>query len=49
MLRYRYGFTSPEKRAETGEWWTRQRVGTYVEPMTGEEPGRRLLVGRGFL
>jgi hypothetical protein len=49
VLRYRYGFTSPEKRAETGEWWTRQRVGTYVEPMTGEEPGRRLLVGRGFL
>ena len=26
---YRYEFTTPEERAETGDWWTRTRVGTY--------------------
>ncbi len=28
--RYRYRFTSPEERSERGEWWRRDRVGTYV-------------------
>jgi hypothetical protein len=36
-IRYRYEFTSPEERAETGRWWSRERVGTYVEPVSREE------------
>ena len=31
-VRYRYRFTTPEERDETGEWWTRERVGIYVPP-----------------
>jgi hypothetical protein len=46
VLRYRYEFTSPEKRAETGEWWTRKRLGTYVGPITGDDLRRRPLLGR---
>jgi hypothetical protein len=30
VLRYRYEFTDSEERAETGEWWNRRRIGTYV-------------------
>ncbi|MDS0299763.1 lipase maturation factor family protein [Halogeometricum sp. S1BR25-6] len=36
VLRYRYRFTTPEERAETGEWWRRERLGTYVAPVSGE-------------
>lgn len=32
-IRYRYRFTTPEERRETGRWWTRERVGTYVSPV----------------
>ncbi|WP_137289311.1 lipase maturation factor family protein [Natronorubrum halophilum] len=35
--RYRYRYTTPEERAETGDWWRRERVGTYVEPVTLED------------
>ena len=34
VLRYRYQFTTPEERSETGEWWNRERVGTYLRPMS---------------
>jgi len=34
VLRYRYRFTTPDERAETGEWWRRERVGTYVGPLS---------------
>jgi hypothetical protein len=34
VLRYRYEFTTPAERRETGEWWTRERVGTYVAPVS---------------
>ena len=34
VLRYRYRFTTPEEREETGQWWTRERVGTYVTPVS---------------
>ncbi|ELY61475.1 hypothetical protein C491_01417 [Natronococcus amylolyticus DSM 10524] len=37
VLRYRYRFTTPEERAETGAWWHRERVGTYVDPVSLEE------------
>lgn len=34
VLRYRYRFTTPEERDETGQWWVREHVGTYVEPVS---------------
>jgi hypothetical protein len=37
-VRYRYEFTTPEERAETGDYWTRERVGTYVRPVSLEDP-----------
>ncbi|NEU55810.1 lipase maturation factor family protein [Halorussus sp. MSC15.2] len=33
-VRYRYEFTSPAERSETGRWWNRERVGSYVEPVS---------------
>ncbi|RLM46929.1 lipase maturation factor family protein [Haloarcula sp. Atlit-47R] len=33
-VRYRYRFTTPEERRETGQWWERERVGTYVSPIS---------------
>jgi len=36
--RYRYRFTTPEERAETGDWWRRERVGTYVRPVSLSDP-----------
>jgi hypothetical protein len=36
-LRYQYRFTTPEQRASTGRWWTRERVGTYVRPVSSDE------------
>jgi hypothetical protein len=33
-VRYRYRFTTPEGRRETGRWWERERVGTYVSPVS---------------
>lgn len=41
ILRYRYGFTDPETRAETGRWWTRERVGTYYGPVSADDPRLR--------
>ena len=47
VSRYRYEFTTPEERSETGRWWTRERVGTYVPPValddlrSGGPTGRR--------
>ncbi|RYJ14697.1 lipase maturation factor family protein [Halogeometricum borinquense] len=34
VLRYRYRFTTPAERAETGQWWVRERVGAYVHPVS---------------
>jgi hypothetical protein len=36
-VRYRYRFTTPEERAETGRWWHRTRAGPYVRPVSLEE------------
>lgn len=38
-VRYRYRFTTPAERAETGDWWRRERVGTYVPPVSEGELG----------
>lgn len=44
--RYRYRYTTPEEREETGRWWHREPVGTYVRPVSlddvrSQEPQRR--------
>ncbi|WP_226004297.1 lipase maturation factor family protein [Natrinema salinisoli] len=36
-IRYRYRYTTPEQRAASGRWWSRERVGTYVHPVSLEE------------
>jgi hypothetical protein len=36
-VRYRYRYTTPEERAASGRWWSRERVGTYVHPVSLEE------------
>ncbi len=44
-IRYRYRFTERPERAETGNWWTRERLGIYVHPIshTGQAPPARHL------
>ena len=37
VARYRYRYTTPEERAETGNWWGRERVGVYLPPISLEE------------
>ena len=32
VLRYRYQFTTPEQRAQTGAWWRRQYLGIWYPP-----------------
>jgi len=36
-VRYSYRYTTPEERGGTGDWWRRERVGTYVEPTSLDE------------
>jgi hypothetical protein len=48
VLRYQYEFTSPEERAETGNWWKRTRIGTYAGPVSRAEL-RRQPLGRQVL
>ena len=36
-VRYRYRFTTPAERAETGNWWARERVGSYVRPVAADD------------
>ncbi|WP_135304648.1 lipase maturation factor family protein [Haloarcula amylovorans] len=43
-VRYRYRFTTPEERRETGAWWSRERVGAYVSPVSLDD--LRLRQGR---
>ncbi|MDG5777499.1 lipase maturation factor family protein [Haloarculaceae archaeon H-GB2-1] len=45
-LRYRYRFTTPEERAETGDWWHRERVGTYYGPVSLADDGFRSVLRR---
>lgn len=41
VLRYRYRYTTPEERVESGDWWRRERVGTYVPPSSLTDLRRR--------
>lgn len=36
VLRYRYRFTTAEEWNETGQWWSRERIGPYVELVSSE-------------
>ena len=48
-VRYRYEFTAPGERAETGRWWSRERVGTYFGPVSlDDERFRRTLRRLGW-
>ncbi|ELZ05108.1 lipase maturation factor family protein [Natrialba aegyptia] len=40
-VRYRYRYTTPEERAETGRWWHRERVSSYVHPVSLTDVRRR--------
>ena len=40
VLRYRYQFTTPAQRRQTGEWWTRRRVGEPVPPVQLGDDGQ---------
>ncbi|MDY6779995.1 MAG: lipase maturation factor family protein, partial [Halobacteria archaeon] len=36
-VRYRYEFTTPEERSETGDWWKRERTGVYYGPVSEDD------------
>ena len=33
-LFYRYRYTTPEQKRQTGAWWSRQLLGIYLPPMS---------------
>lgn len=37
---YRYRFTTPRERRETRAWWIRERVGSYLRPVSLKPPAR---------
>lgn len=48
-VRYRYRFTTPTERDATGDWWDRQRVGTYFGPVSLDDSRfRRTLERMGW-
>jgi hypothetical protein len=48
-IRYRYRYTTPGEREETGRWWEREPVGTYVGPRSLDEARDRSPRRRGPL
>jgi Lipase maturation factor len=36
---YEYSFATPEERKATGRWWDRRLVGSYLRPVSLEDPG----------
>ncbi len=46
---YRYEFTDPGERSESGRWWRRTRLGTYLDPVSLSDPGFQFsLESRGW-
>ena len=39
VVRYRYRYTTPAERRETGDWWVRRRLGEEVPPVTWADRG----------
>ncbi len=37
-LLYRYRFTDPKIRRETGQWWSREYLGVYCQPVSLQRP-----------
>jgi hypothetical protein len=49
VMRYEYRFTTPEERAESGDWWHRERVSAYYGPVSLSDPKlRNDLARRGW-
>jgi hypothetical protein len=49
-LLFLYRFTTPAERAQTGAWWKRELQGTWLPPLSLDEPGFRwLLQDQGWL
>jgi hypothetical protein len=46
VVRYRYRFTTPGERADTGRVCHRERVGTYLGPMSRSDPRARRVLDR---
>jgi hypothetical protein len=47
---YRYQFTSPEERRQTGNWWKRELVRPWFPPVSMQTPGfRNILEEQGWL
>ncbi|MFB6311952.1 MAG: lipase maturation factor family protein [Salinirussus sp.] len=48
VSRYEYRYTSPEDRLESGNWWHRERLATYIEAVDRDSlrSGRAGLAGR---
>jgi hypothetical protein len=38
MRVYRYRFTTPQERAQTGDWWHRTDLGPFYPPPVVERP-----------
>lgn len=48
-VRYRYRYTTPEERRESGDWWRRERDCIYYGPVSADDPGlRRQLRSMGW-
>ena len=45
-LRYRYRYTTPTERQETGDWWRRERLGTYAGPVAREDTHLQMALRR---
>ena len=49
-LLFLYRFTTPAERAQTGAWWKRELQGTWLPPLSLDEPGfRQWLQDQGWL
>ncbi|HLI85526.1 MAG TPA: lipase maturation factor family protein [Bryobacteraceae bacterium] len=47
---YRYRFTTPEERKQSGAWWKRELIGPYFPAVSLDTPGfRRVLEEEGWL
>ncbi|MFB6240297.1 MAG: lipase maturation factor family protein [Gemmatimonadota bacterium] len=44
---YRYEFTEPAERRETGRWWRRELLGEYLPALSLEDPTVRQVLRAG--
>lgn len=45
-LYYRYRFTTPQERKESGDWWQRELVEIYFPPVARDDPALRKMLER---